>query len=268
MFFFPKTDIFLCLPFAGSSGGPVEVIYHLTPIMGLTLGLISLGFEKLWVVIPTSPYFSTIWGSVVTFSILGLGGIIAFSMVWAEFMLIANTSALTFLVAGTFKEIVTVGAAVIFLHERFTVVNALGLVVLILGVVLFNYLKYMKLRQGEIRPVIVEDGRHYGAGGSSFGKVDSLEVLVDDAGYTNGGGASGGRQNYNNGGGSNSLGSSVEMAVSTSRPPSPHLGGQETNNRLRRVFVLQEEEDGSVGVVGGQTTTLHRSQSLRNEDLI
>ena len=40
-------------------------------------------------------------------------------------------------------------AAVIFLGETFTPVNALGLCILILGVALFNYIKYKKLRAGE-----------------------------------------------------------------------------------------------------------------------
>ena len=266
----PKNDSLLHFGFlAASSGGPVDVIYHLTPIMGLTLGIISLIFERLWFTLPNSPYFSTLWGCFVTFAILGFGGIIAFSMVWAEFMLIANTSALTFMVAGTFKEIVTVGAAVIFLHERFTLVNALGLVVLVLGVVLFNYIKYQKLRQGEIKPIIVEDGRHYGRSNGSFTKNRSLEVLVDAGNSSGGGGGAGqstsGSAMNGNGAGSSSMASSVEMVVSSSgsRPPSPHLSG-EANNRLRRIFVLQEDEDGTVGLA--QSQPIHRQQSLRSED--
>ena len=42
-----------------------------------------------------------------TMLLMMLGGVIAFLMVWVEFMVIAETSALTFMVAGTFKEIVT-----------------------------------------------------------------------------------------------------------------------------------------------------------------
>lgn len=115
--------------------------------MGITLFIISLFFENLWVALPSSPYFASPSHTVVTFLVLFAGGLIAFCMVWAEFALIASTSALTFMVAGTFKEIVTVGAAVIFLHEEFTLINASGLIVLVAGVVLFNYLKYQKLRE-------------------------------------------------------------------------------------------------------------------------
>ena len=38
-------------------------------------------------------------------------------------------------------------SAVLFLGERFTAVNALGLVILILGVVLFNWTKYRRLKE-------------------------------------------------------------------------------------------------------------------------
>ena len=41
-------------------------------------------------------------------------------------------------------------AAVTFLGERFTVINGVGLCILIAGVVLFNFLKYRKIKAGEI----------------------------------------------------------------------------------------------------------------------
>lgn len=119
----------------GALGGPVEVILHLTPVMSATLGVVSLAHEQLWNTLPSSPYFAG-WGHcLLTAGIVATGAVIAFLMVWAEFALISHTSALTFMVAGTFKEVVTVAAAVLFLGERFTPVNAAGLVVLIIGVV-------------------------------------------------------------------------------------------------------------------------------------
>lgn len=54
-----------------------------------------------------SPYFDSVGSVLLTLLIVASGGIIAFSMVWSEFKLIKCTSALTFMVAGTFKEIIT-----------------------------------------------------------------------------------------------------------------------------------------------------------------
>jgi solute carrier family 35 protein C2 len=283
-----------------STGGPVEVIFHLTPIMGLTLAIISLSFEKLWIVLPTSPYFESFGHSLFTLLILAMGGVIAFSMVWAEFMLIANTSALTFLVAGTFKEIVTVGAAVIFLHESFTFINAMGLVVLIAGVVLFNWLKYNKLRQGEIIPVVVEDSRHHqrplgssggsgnfssgsgvgekrrpasasalyanhvengvGMGGALGGATSSGTIVLQHTGERAGllprPHSSGGNLNQAQNGtpshASSLNGSSIEMSMKTSHPSSPHTYASEAKSR--RVFVLDDSEDGTAVAGGGGIT--------------
>lgn len=85
------------------------MLHQLTPIMGLTLLLLSLAHERLWVRLPASPYFASFWMVLATLGIIAAGALIAFAMVVAEFALIANTSALTFMVAGTFKEIVTGG---------------------------------------------------------------------------------------------------------------------------------------------------------------
>lgn len=165
---------------------PVEVIHQLTPIMGITLLVLSLGHERLWNTLPVSPYFETFGHTMLTGLIMLVGGMIAFAMVWAEFALIANTSALTFMVAGTFKEIVTVGAAVLFLHEPFTLVNALGLVVLIAGVVLFNLHKMKMLKKGEITPFLVS-----GVSGTIHPHTEETEEpLVNNTQYQKGHGSS------------------------------------------------------------------------------
>jgi solute carrier family 35 protein C2 len=87
--------------------------------MGLTLLVLSLAHERLWERLPASPYFANAWMVLLSLAIIFAGALIAFAMVVAEFALIANTSALTFMVAGTFKEIVTGGC-------RWVLVGACG----------------------------------------------------------------------------------------------------------------------------------------------
>lgn len=77
--------------------------------MSVTVLLMSLVVEQLWVVLPGSPYFGSAQACGITFLIMVLGGLIAFLMVWVEFKVILETSALTFMVAGVFKELVTGG---------------------------------------------------------------------------------------------------------------------------------------------------------------
>lgn len=236
----------------------MEVIFQLTPIMGLTMAIFSLGFEQLWATLPSSPYFSSLTHSAVTMAVLGMGGVIAFLMVWAEFAVIANTSALTFLVAGTFKEIVTVGAAVLFLHEQFTLVNSLGLLVLIAGVVLFNALKYQKLRHGEPRPVVLDEGLRFNGGGiataSASGTGDEGKFKTDRSMMVS---ALNDREDFAgiiNGNGSHN--SVLQLVRPSSRPPSPH--GNE--NRLRKVSVLQETDNWEIE--GSEKSRLWREHSI------
>ena len=69
----------------------------------------SLLVEHLWSRLPGSPYFASPAHVGITALILSVGALLAFMMVWVEFTVIAQTSALTFMVAGTFKEVVTSG---------------------------------------------------------------------------------------------------------------------------------------------------------------
>ena len=66
-----------------------------------------------------------------------------------------------------------VGAAVLFLGEGFTWVNACGLVVLLAGVVLFNLQKLHKVKQGQIRGVLLEEPGSRGSKGSETGEEEA-----------------------------------------------------------------------------------------------
>ena len=75
--------------------------------MSVTVLGMSLMVEQLWDTLPGSPYFASPAHMGLTLLILCVGALLAFMMVWVEFTVIAQTSALTFMVAGTFKEVVT-----------------------------------------------------------------------------------------------------------------------------------------------------------------
>lgn len=166
-----------------ASGGPVEVLGSLTPVMSLTVLLMSLLVERLWIVLPGSPYFDNGTALLVTSSLMLFGGLIAFTMVWVEFTVIAETSALTFMVAGTFKEFVTVMAAVAFLGEDFYFINGIGLVVLVAGVAVFNWTKYRKhLVTVSERGSRTPRGSSY-ADGHRRTSSDALEAFAEEGGF-------------------------------------------------------------------------------------
>lgn len=169
---------------SGSTGGPVEVLCQLTPIAACTVGLLSLCVERLWVTLPESPYFDTLEHCLISLCIMVGGGIIAFLMVWTEFQVIAFTSALTLMVAGTFKEIVTVGAGVLCFGDSFTAINAVGLTVVFSGVVLYNWYKYQKLKNGELVSRTKASARHRPLGAEDLEDVEELMPLAQTTGAT------------------------------------------------------------------------------------
>eukprot|EP00798_Chlamydomonas_sp_ICE-L_P015942 gene15942-22074_t len=155
-------------------GGPLDILETLTPVMAVTMLILSLAWEQLWVTLPTSPYFLTLAHTGITTLIILVGAVMAFLMVWTEYKVIKETSALTFMIAGTCKEVVTVIAAVLVMGDTFGPVNTVGLIIVIFGVVLFNWYKYQKIMHGEIpsntpepHDVRVRREAASGSGGSS-----------------------------------------------------------------------------------------------------
>jgi drug/metabolite transporter (DMT)-like permease len=130
-------------------GGPLEIVALLTPIMSVTTFILSLAWERVWHTLPGSPYFSSPGRALATLGLILFSALLAFLMVWAEYQVIRETSALTFMVCGIVKEVLTVLVAVLLLGDHFTPANALGLAVVIVGVALFNLYKYRRLVQAQ-----------------------------------------------------------------------------------------------------------------------
>lgn len=63
---------------------PPATIYWLTPVMGATLGVISLVLEG-WIMIFKTSFFDGIWASLNTAFLLLVPGVIAFNMLMSEF---------------------------------------------------------------------------------------------------------------------------------------------------------------------------------------
>jgi hypothetical protein len=61
------------------------VLEALTPIMSATTLLLSLATERLWDVLPDSPYFDGAEHVGITALLIFVGALIAFGMVWAEY---------------------------------------------------------------------------------------------------------------------------------------------------------------------------------------
>jgi solute carrier family 35 protein C2 len=112
---------------------PLATNLFLSPIVSVSLFLAFLFQEGLLKLI-SDPHFSNLAsGSTLLLSIFG-GGTIAFLMVNIEFALISTTSVVTFSVAGIFKEIITILAAIAVFGDPFTGNMVVGLGISLIGI--------------------------------------------------------------------------------------------------------------------------------------
>ena len=74
--------------------------------------------------------------SFIVFNRVVAGGLIAFFMEVAEYLLVSYTSGLTLSVAGIVKEILSLGLAIVIESTDISAVNAVGLVVCMAGITL------------------------------------------------------------------------------------------------------------------------------------
>lgn len=128
---------------------PIATIFWLSPIMGISLISLSAAFES-WhsIFAAKSGYFDTVAHGARTVGLIAAPGILAFGMNLAEFALIKRTSVVTLSVAGIFKEVLTIALASSVFGDELTPINVTGLCITLLGIGLYNYLKYRLITRG------------------------------------------------------------------------------------------------------------------------
>eukprot|EP00258_Populus_trichocarpa_P043900 XP_024459919.1 probable sugar phosphate/phosphate translocator At1g06470 isoform X4 [Populus trichocarpa] len=117
-------------------------------------------------------YFNNSWHVARSCLLMFFGGTLAFFMVLTEFVLISVTSAVTVTIAGVVKEAVTILVAVIYFHDKFTWLKGAGLLIIMVGVGLFNWYKYQKLQKGQTS--------ENDSAGSSPTNVATKYVILDE----------------------------------------------------------------------------------------
>uniref|UniRef100_A0A7C9CWY6 Sugar phosphate transporter domain-containing protein n=2 Tax=Opuntia streptacantha TaxID=393608 RepID=A0A7C9CWY6_OPUST len=151
---------------------PLTLMSYVTPIMALATGLSSLLLDP-WHDFSVNEYFNSSWHVMRSCLLMLLGGTLAFFMVLTEYVLISVTSAVTVTIAGIVKEAVTILVAVFYFHDHFTRLKGVGLLIIIIGVSLFNWYKYQKLQKGET------SGNASGDSGAT--KVPAKYVILEEA---------------------------------------------------------------------------------------
>lgn len=128
---------------------PIATIFWLAPVMGISLISLSAIFESWHTIFAAqSGYFDTIGHTFKTMGLIAAPGVLAFGMNLAEFALIKRTSVVTLSVAGIFKEVLTIALASSVFGDELTPINISGLCITLLGIGLYNYLKYRLITRG------------------------------------------------------------------------------------------------------------------------
>ena len=129
-----------------ATSNPFSSIFFLAPIMFLTLTLIAIPVEGFPQLLEGIRELSAEWGSVKTPLILLFPGTIAFLMTASEVALLKRSSVVTLSIAGIFKEVLTIGVAAVVFDDRLTAINISGLVITLIAIGAYNYMKLSKMR--------------------------------------------------------------------------------------------------------------------------
>lgn len=150
---------------------PLTLMSYVTPVMAISTGLLSLVLDP-WHEFNKTSYFNNSWHVARSCLLMFFGGTLAFFMVLTEFVLISVTSAVTVTIAGVVKEAVTILVAVIYFHDKFTWLKGAGLLIIMVGVGLFNWYKYQKLQKSQTS--------ENDSAGSSPTNVATKYVILDE----------------------------------------------------------------------------------------
>ncbi|KAH8350880.1 hypothetical protein KR067_002504 [Drosophila pandora] len=129
---------------------PVDMIYYMQPWMIASLVPLVCAIEgpRLVTVIEdlhnhTSAEITWAWARIT------LGALLAFLMEFAEFLVLCKTSSLTLSIAGIFKDICQLALAVTFKKDQLSLINVIGLVVCLAGIVCHLLHKYSTMQESQ-----------------------------------------------------------------------------------------------------------------------
>ncbi|PWN43683.1 TPT-domain-containing protein [Ceraceosorus guamensis] len=126
---------------------PVATVFWLAPVMFVAMISVSAAVEN-WGEMFSSKFFEGLGNTVRTLALAIVPGAFAFCMNLSEFALIQRTSVVTLSVAGIFKEVSTIFISSTVFGDELTPINVTGLCIALVGIGLYNWLKYRLLVSG------------------------------------------------------------------------------------------------------------------------
>ncbi|MCJ1395982.1 Triose-phosphate Transporter [Xylographa bjoerkii] len=130
-----------------ATSNPFSSIFFLAPIMFISLAILAFPIEGFGALKEGLDILTEAKGTFVGIVLLLFPGVLAFCMTSSEFALLQRTSVVTLSICGIFKEVVTISAAGIVFHDPLTPINVSGLLVTIVSIAAYNYIKITKMRR-------------------------------------------------------------------------------------------------------------------------
>jgi len=164
-----------------ATSNPFSSIFFLAPIMFVILFSIAIPVEGFPGLIAGLGAMAEERGALMTPLLLLFPGTIAFLMTASEFALLKRTSVVTLSIAGIFKEAVTISAAALVFGDRMTPINIVGLVITLIAIGAYNYIKITNMRreaQTDVHRLHVQAVAPESFSGSGSG--DNSDVEGDD----------------------------------------------------------------------------------------
>ncbi|KAI0208247.1 Solute carrier family 35 member C2 [Lamellibrachia satsuma] len=140
---------------------PLDMMYHIQPWMMLALFPLSMYFEGVHFVTSKHTFgYTDINVMLKTVGIFLVGGMLSFILEISEFLLLSHTSGLTLTIAGVFRKLCVLLLAVLVKGDKINAINALGLVICLIGTSLHVVLNAAhaneQIRQNEPKPIDAE----------------------------------------------------------------------------------------------------------------
>lgn len=144
-----------------ATSNPFATLFFLAPIMFVSLFIIACVAETPSAVVTGIEVLIGTYGIVKSLLLLIVPGFLAFCMIASEFTLLQRTSVVTLSICGIFKEVVTISAAGIVFNDELSLVNIIGLVVTIVCIASYNYLKITNMRREALEKLRKRDDGIY-----------------------------------------------------------------------------------------------------------
>ncbi|KAJ6497817.1 TPT-domain-containing protein [Mycena sanguinolenta] len=159
---------------------PAATIFWLAPVMGLTLGTISMLMDD-WIAMFNSEFFVG-WRAMKTIFFLTMPGVVAFCMILSEFSIIQRAGVVPMSIAGIAKEATTLSISAAVFGDSLTLLNITGVGITFCGIALFTYHKYRKSLETAVsldahgNPISIEHTMNGAADGGSLSHVELDET--------------------------------------------------------------------------------------------